>query len=107
MGILKRKNKRFDYKPRYYKGEGNPFEIKHKFDQFRNSSGNNRGIKEKISNAFSELKGNNTEVEYQDTIYQVETPKSNSNRIILFTIAVLIIIFLFIIDFDLSIFLKK
>lgn len=107
MGILKRKNKRFDYKPRYYQGEGNPFEIKHKFDQFRNSSGNSKGIKEKISSAISELKGNHSEVEYQDTIFQIETPKNNSNKIILFTIVVLIIIFLFIIDFDLSIFLKE
>jgi len=107
MGILKRKNKRFDYKPRYYKGEGNPFEIKHKFDQFRNNSRNSKGIKEKISNAISELKGTNTEIEYQESIYQIETPKSNSNKIILFTIVVLILIFLFIIDFDLSIFLRE
>ena len=29
MSILKRKNKKFDYQPRYYKGEGNPYAIKH------------------------------------------------------------------------------
>ena len=38
MGFIKlRKNKKFSYTPRLYddKGEGNPFEIKHKFDDFR------------------------------------------------------------------------
>ena len=35
MGVIKRKNKKFDYKPRYYKGDGNPYEIKHKFDDQR------------------------------------------------------------------------
>ena len=39
MSILKRKNKKFDYQPRYYKGEGNPYAIKHKFDEFRSSTG--------------------------------------------------------------------
>lgn len=107
MGIIKRKNKRFDYKPRYYKGEGNPFEIKHKFDQFRSTTGNNKGIKGKITNAISELKGNKTEIEFEDKTYQLETPESNSNKIILYIIAILVIIFLFIIDFDLSIFRKK
>ena len=41
MGILKtRKNKKFDYTPRYFddKGEGNPFQIEHKFDKFQNDS---------------------------------------------------------------------
>lgn len=107
MGILKRKNKRFDYKPRYYKGEGNPFEIKHKFDQFRSTTGNNKGIKGKITSALSDLKGNKNEVEFENKIYQLETPESNSNKIILCITAILVIIFLFIIDFDLSIFSKK
>ena len=34
MGFLKRTNNKFDYQPRYYKGEGNPFKIEHKLDQF-------------------------------------------------------------------------
>ena len=101
------KNKRFDYKPRYYKGEGNPFEIKHKFDQFRSTTGNNKGIKGKITSALSDLKGNKNEVEFENKIYQLETPESNSNKIILCITAILVIIFLFIIDFDLSIFSKK
>ena len=32
MGFLKRTNKKFDYQPRYYKGEGSPYKIEHKFE---------------------------------------------------------------------------
>ena len=57
MSILKRKNKKFDYQPRYYKGEGNPYAIKHKFDEFRSSTGANTSLKGKIKentiNAFN------------------------------------------------------
>ena len=36
MGVLNtRKNKKYNYQPRYYKGDGSPFELKHKFDDFR------------------------------------------------------------------------
>ena len=45
MGFLKRTNKKFDYQPRYYKGEGNPFKIEHKLDKFRKTAGKNKGIK--------------------------------------------------------------
>lgn len=95
MGIFKlRKNKKYNYTPRYFdnKGEGNPFEIKHKFDDFRKTIGNNSGLKTKINNAFDELK---------------ETPNRKVNRRILIIVAVLLLIFLFIIDFDLSIFFSK
>ena len=92
MGIFKlRKNKRYSYTPRHFddKGEGNPFEIKHKFDDYRKTVGSNSGLKTKINNAFDELK---------------ESPNREVNRRILIIVAVLILIFLFIIDFDLSIF---
>ena len=49
MSIIKRKNKKFDYQPRYYKGEGNPYAIKHKFDEFRSSTGSNTSLKGKIN----------------------------------------------------------
>jgi len=91
MGIFKlRKNKKFDYTPRYFddKGEGNPFEIKHKFDEYRTTVGN-YGFKAKLVNALSELKGENNK---------------EANRRIFIIIAVLVLVFLFIIDFDLSIF---
>ena len=91
MGLFKlRKNKKFEYTPRHYddKGEGNPFEIKHKFDEYRTTVGN-YGLKAKLANALSDLRG--------------EKDKE-SNRRILIIIAVLVLVFLFIIDFDLSIF---
>ena len=47
MGF-KRKIKKFDYQPRYYKGEGNPYEIKHKFDKFRSTIDPKKGIKETV-----------------------------------------------------------
>lgn len=95
MGILKlRKNKKFSYTPRYYddKGEGNPFEIKHKFDDFRKTVGPNTGLKTKIVNAFAELKNN---------------PDKAASRRILIIAAILVFVFLLIIEFDLSIFFSK
>ncbi|MFH4963974.1 riboflavin synthase subunit beta [Gaetbulibacter sp. M235] len=95
MGIFKlRKNKKFSYTPRHFddKGEGNPFEIKHKFDDFRKTVGNNTGLKTKINNALDDLKTN---------------PDKTANRRIIIIICILILLFLFIIDFDLSIFFPK
>jgi hypothetical protein len=91
MGILKRTNKKFDYSPRYYKGEGNPYQIEHKFDKFRTTVGGRKGIKAKLTNAFEESKRHDGKV---------------FNKTILIIIAILTFIFLYIIDFDLSIFLK-
>lgn len=91
MGFIKRENKKFDYKPRYYKGEGNPYEFKHKFDEFRTTVGKSKGIKGKFSVAFDELK----------------TSGYRFNKTILLIVAILTLVFLFIIDFDLSIFLSK
>ena len=91
MGFLKRTNKKFDYQPRYYKGEGSPFKIEHKLDQFRNTTGTNKGIKSKFSDAIGELKN----------------PDQKVNKNLIIIICILIFIFLLIIDFDLSIFLKN
>ncbi|WP_445734852.1 riboflavin synthase subunit beta [Mariniflexile sp.] len=95
MGLLKvRKNKKFSYTPRYFddKGEGNPFEIKHKFDDFRKTVGANTGLKTKMVNAWDDLKNN---------------PDKQTNRRVLIIVAVLVLLFLFIIEFDLSIFFSK
>lgn len=95
MGIFKlRKNKKFNYTPRYFddKGEGNPYQIKHKFDDYRKTVGNTGGIKDKFKSAIEELK---------------ESPDREANRRILIIVAVLIFLFLLIIDFDLSIFFSK
>ena len=95
MGILKlRKNKKFSYTPRYFddKGDGNPFEIKHKFDDFRKTIGPNTGLKTKFLNALDELKNN---------------PDKQVNKRIFIIIAILVVIFLAIIEFDLSTFISK
>ena len=92
MSIFKtRQNKRFNYTPRYYKGEGNPFEIKHKFDDQRKTIGK-VGLKGKFVNAWDDYKN---------------TPDASANRRTLIIIAILVFIFLLIIDFDLSIFFPK
>lgn len=86
-----RRNKSFDYTPRYYKGEGNPFKIEHKLDKFRSTAHTQRGLKNKLSSAMDDLK--------------TEGDKNIKLRFwIIF--AILVLIFLFIIDFDLSIFLN-
>ncbi len=90
MGFLKRTNKKFDYQPRYYKGDANPFKIEHKLDQFRKTAGKNRGLKSKFSDAIEELKGSD----------------KGANKTIIYIVLFLIFIFLYIIDFDLSIFYK-
>ena len=91
MGFLKRTNNKFDYQPRYYKGEGNPFKIQHKLDQFRKTAGKNRGIKAKFNDAISDLKNSDKKV----------------NKTLLIIISILVFIFLYIIDFDVSIFKRS
>jgi len=91
MGLFKtRKNKKYSYTPRHFddKGQGNPFEIKHKFDEYRKTVGSN-GLKTRWVNAMDDLKGP------QD--------KEANTRIIII-VAILLFLFLFMIDFDLSIF---
>lgn len=105
---FKRKNKKFDYQPRYYKGDGNPYQIKHKFDKFRSTVGPRKGLKGKLNSALDELKGDkDMSVEYEDEVFEMESQKDNSKTIILLTICILVLIFLFLIDFDISIFYKE
>ena len=92
MGLLKtRKNKRFNYTPRYYddQGEGNPYHIKHKFDEYRKTVGERKGLKSKFKDAWHDLRHS--------------TDKATNKRLLII-ISILILIFLFVIDFDLSIF---
>jgi hypothetical protein len=107
MGFIKRKNKKFDYKPRYYKGEGNPYEIGHKLDKFRTTVGGNKGIKGKVLAAVDDLKSSDSSVEYAGQSYNLNNTEGKSNKLIIFIILILVLAFLFIIDFDLSIFLSK
>ncbi|MDY0779866.1 riboflavin synthase subunit beta [Tenacibaculum sp. IB213877] len=91
MAIFKKENKKFDYKPRYYKGEGNPYEFKHKFDEFRTTVGKKKSLKGKFNDAMDDLKSSG---------YRF-------NKTIVIIALILTFIFLFLIDFDLSIFLSK
>jgi len=84
--------KKFDYTPRYYKGEGNPYAFKHKFDEHRTTVGKSKGLKGKFSAAIEEFKS---------------SENGGMNPTILIIIGVLVFLFLFLIDFDLSIFLPK
>lgn len=91
MGLLKlKKNRKYNYKPQYYKGDG--FELKHKFDDQRTTVNTASGIKGKFKAAINDHKYN---------------PDSNVNKRVLIIVAILILLFLFIIGFDLSIFLPK
>ena len=87
-----RKNKKYNYSPRYYddKGEGNPFKIEHKLDKFRSTVDSQRGLKGKFRNAMADTK---------------RQGDRNLKLRFLIILAVLILIFLFMIDFDISIFL--
>jgi len=89
--IVRRKNKKYSYKPRHfeYDGEGSPFSIGHKFDQYRTTVGENTGIKGKFRTAWTDLR---------------QSSDRKTNLRLLAIIAILVLIFLFIIDFDLSIF---
>lgn len=93
MGIFKtRQNKKFDYQPRFYKGEGNPYEIKSKFDDYRKATGaNTRGLKNKFNNAVEDYK---------------ENPDQDANKRVLIIVAILVFLFLLLIGFDLSIFVS-
>ncbi|GGD92576.1 riboflavin synthase subunit beta [Planktosalinus lacus] len=94
MGIFKtRSNKKFNYEPRYYKSdkEGSPYQMERKFDQFRKATGDTKGLKAKFTNAWDDYKNNSDK---------------KTNKIIFIIAFILILIFLFIIDFDLSIFKK-
>jgi len=89
MGLFKlRKNKKFSYTPRYYKGDGNPYELKHKFDYKRTTIEKNN-FKKTVDIALNDLKSFDL----------------NSLKIIFVITFFLLLIFLFIIDFDLTIFI--
>ncbi|GAA0873012.1 hypothetical protein GCM10009117_21590 [Gangjinia marincola] len=86
-----RGNNKFSYTPRYYKSdkEGSPFEIEHKFDPYRKTVNGPRGLKNKAQAAFEELK---------------QPADRRVNKTILYVVLILVFLFLWLIDFDLSIF---
>ena len=87
MGFLKRTHKKFDYKPRFYQGEGNPYEIKHKFDEFRTTTGKNKNLNTKFVTAWDDLR---------------ESRGKGANKTIVVVTVILTFIFLYIIDFDIK-----
>ncbi len=93
MGIIKlKKNKKYSYTPRYYKGGANPFEIKHKFDEHRTTTNPAKGLKGKLNAAIEDYKYNRNE---------------NVNKKVLIIVGILVLLFLIVIGFDLSIFLPN
>jgi hypothetical protein len=99
MGMLSkitrlRRNRQYDYSPRYFddKGKGNPYKLEPKFDKYRSTLSNQRGIKNKINNVLDDTKR--------------EGDRDMKMRMAVI-IAVLVLIFLYIIDFDLSIFFSS
>lgn len=85
-----RKNRTYNYSPRYYKGDDSPFKIEHKLDKYRSTAHTQRGLKNKFSSAVDDLKN--------------EGDRNLKIRFVVIVV-ILILLFLFIIDFDLSIFL--
>ncbi len=99
MGMLDKitklkRNRTFDYSPRYYKNEkeGSPFKLEHRFDKFRSTVDTPRGLKSKLGNAMADTR---------------REGDRNLKIRFLIILAILVFAFLFIIDFDLSIFLPK
>jgi len=84
-------NKKYDYSPRYYddKGKGNPFKIEPKFDKFRSTLNTPRGLKGKLGNAMADTR---------------RKGDRNIKIRMVIILAVLFLIVLYIMDFDLSIF---
>ncbi len=89
-----RKNKKFSYSPRYYddKGEGNPFRIERKLDKFGTTLDSPGGLKGRFTSAMADMR---------------KAGDRHLNTRLLIIIAILVLIFLYIIDFDLSIFFNN
>lgn len=86
-----RKNKKYGYKPRYYndQGTGNPFKIEHKLDRYRSTVDAPGGLKNRFRNAMTDLK---------------QQGDRNLKWRFWLILAILLLIVLYILDFDLSIF---
>ncbi|WP_316929966.1 riboflavin synthase subunit beta [Winogradskyella sp. PG-2] len=86
-----KKNRKYSYQPRYYKGEGSPYELKHKFDEHRTTVNPAKGIKGKWNAALDDYHNRDEKV----------------NKRVLIIVGILIFLFLLAIGFDLTIFLPK
>ena len=91
ISLLKlRKNRRYNYTPRYYSGKegGNPYDFDSKFSKYRDTYN---------QNDFGQ--------QWQEARIKMRTRRNRgvSSRLVLI-ILILTLVFLYIIDFDLSIF---
>ena len=91
ISLLKlRKNRRYNYTPRYYSGKegGNPYDFDSKFSKYRETYN---------QNDFGQ--------QWQEARMKMRTRRNRgvSSRLVLI-ILILTLVFLYIIDFDLSIF---
>ena len=86
-----RKNKKYEYQPRYYddQGSGSPFKIEHKLDKYRTTAEGPGGLKSRWSRAMGDLK---------------QTGDRDMRLRFWIILAILVLIVLYILDFDLSIF---
>ena len=94
MGLFKlRNNKKFSYIPRHYddKGEGSPYKFQNKFDEHRKTVETPNGLKGRFSSALEDFKNRDHE----------------TNRRVLIIAGILVVLFLFLIGFDVTIFFKK
>lgn len=89
--LKRRKNKSFNYVPRYYQSGEHPFKIAHKLDTFRSTAETTRGLSRKLSVAMQDL--------------TVAGDKHQKLRFLII-VAILVVAFLFIIDFEVSLFLN-
>ena len=94
-----KKNNKYAYKPRYSEGDrgnkgllDNPYKFEHRFDKFRTTVDRQGGVKTRFRKAVNDLKR-----------------EGDKNLRLRFwaIFAVLILIVLYILDFDLSIFFPK
>jgi hypothetical protein len=86
-----RKNKKYDYQPRFYndQGQGSPFKIEHKLDRYRTTADGPGGLKSRWSRALGDLR---------------QKGDRNQQYRFLIILAVLVLLALYILDFDLSVF---
>ena len=88
-----RKNRRYNYTPRYFKGKdkGNIYEFDNKFSKYRDTHNNN-----------------DFGYQWNEARVQMRTRKNHSISLrLLMIILILVLTCLYILDFDLSIFLVK
>lgn len=86
-----RKSKKYEYQPRYFddQGTGSPFKIEHKFDKFRSTADGPGGLKTRWGKAMGDLK---------------QQGDRNMRLRFWIILGILLLIVLYILDFDLSIF---